>query len=445
MVTVLKRTILRLLEQRGYVLVKKVGYDAAAVAPRSQAERDFASRSEAERAFYFKRVVELEEHNRLLTKAATEYALRGQELERELLAARTEIATNDYPRLEAERAFYLKRVVELEEHNRQLTESATKHALRVQKLERAIGNWLPEFEGDDGTVEYAKVSGVYVDGAEAPVAEDRLVAPILANSPGTVVILTFGQSNAANSCEERYAPRGAVHVFNIFDMKYYRAIDPLPGASDAGGSVWGRLGDRLIDAGFARSVLLVPIAFGATYVEDWAPGAQRYRRLMFALHRLKWAGIAVDMLCWHQGEADANHTAMTADEYRDCFRAMLRGVREAGVEAPVYVAFATLCEDKSHPFQNSAQIRLGQKQLVSIDSVLPGPDTDEIGIAHRRDGCHFAASGQELAAQAWFKAITAGRFKRQRVRLQYRLESWFAANVPKGVRRPAGDGNGDRS
>src|SRR6516164_6200547 len=302
-----------------------------------------------------------------------------------------------------------------------------------------------KFEGDDGTLEYAKAGGIYVDGNQAPVFEDRLVSPMVANPRGTTVILTFGQSNAANSCEERYTPRGTVHVFHAFDMKFYRAIDPLAGASDENGSVWGRLGDRLIDAGFARSVLLVPIAFGATYVDDWAPGGQCYHRLMFALHRLKRAGIAVDMLCWHQGEADANHTPVTADEYRNCFRAMLRGVREAGVKAPVYVALATLCEDKSHPFQNSAQIRLGQKQLVSIDSVLPGPDTDEIGIAHRRDGCHFAASGQELAAQAWFKAITAGRFKRQRVRLQYRLESWFAANVPKGVRRPAGDGNGDRS
>src|SRR5262249_17386261 len=275
---------------------------------------------------------------------------------------------------------------------------------------------LPEFEGDDGTVEYAKAGGGYVDGAEAPVAEDRLVAPIMANPPGTAVILTFGQSNAANSCEERYSPRGAVHVFNIFDMKFYRAIDPLPGASDDGGSVWGRLGDKLIDASFARSVLFVPIAFGATYVEDWTPGGQGYRRLRFALHRLKQDGITVDMLCWHQGEANANHTPMTADEYRDCFRSMLRGLREAGVKAPVYVALATLCEDGSHPFQNSAQIRLGQKKIVSSDSVLPGPDTDQIGIAHRRDGCHFAASGQELAAQAWFKAITAGQFERRRVR-----------------------------
>jgi hypothetical protein len=451
MVIVLKRAILRFLQKRGYVLLKKDEYDAAAIPSHSEAaisshsQAEVSSTLEAERAFYFKRVIELEEHNRQLTEAATKHASRAQELDRELLAVRTEIATKDYPRLEAERAFYSKRVVELEEHggqltesyskriveleehNRQLTESATKHALRLQKLERAIGGWVPEFKDDDGTIEYAKASGAYAGEAEAPVAEGRLVAPIIANPPGTTVILTFGQSNAANSGEEQYAAREAVHVFNMFDMRFYRAIDPLPGASENRGSVWGRLGDKLIDAGFARSVLFVPIAFGATYIEDWAPGGQCYPRLMLALHRLKKVGIAVDLLCWHQGEANANHTPMTADEYRDCFRAMLRGVREAGVKAPVYVALATLCEDDSHPFQNSVQIRLGQKELVSLwDMVMPGPDTDQIGTAHRWDGCHFSASGQELAAQAWFLAITAGPLHRLLLWSKYRLESMFA-------------------
>jgi Carbohydrate esterase, sialic acid-specific acetylesterase len=294
-----------------------------------------------------------------------------------------------------------------------------------------------KFEGDDGTLEYAKVGGIYVDGNQAPVFEDRLVSPMVGNPPGTTVILTFGQSNAANSCEERYTPRGTVHVFHAFDMKFYRAIDPLAGASDEGGSVWGRLGDRLIDAGFARSVLFVPIAFGATYVEDWIPGRQYYRRLLFALHRVKRAGIAVDMLCWHQGEANANHTPMTADEYHDCFRAMLRGVREAGVKAPVYVALATLCEDGPHPFQNSAQIRLGQKKVVSLwNRVMPGPDTDQIGIADRRDGCHFAASGQELAAQAWFRAITASPLEKLVLWSKYRFESMSAAKAPGAATRP---------
>src|SRR6516162_5733127 len=88
-----------------------------------------------------------------------------------------------------------------------------------------------KFEGDDGTLEYAKAGGIYVDGNQAPVFEDRLVSPMVANPRGTTVILTFGQSNAANSCEERYTPRGTVHVFHAFDMRFYRAIDPLAGSS----------------------------------------------------------------------------------------------------------------------------------------------------------------------------------------------------------------------
>ena len=75
------------------------------------------------------RVQELE---RELRAAATQNALQVQELERELLAARTEIAANDYPRLKAERDFYSNQMVELQTHNRVLTETATKFARRLQ-------------------------------------------------------------------------------------------------------------------------------------------------------------------------------------------------------------------------------------------------------------------------------------------------------------------------
>jgi Carbohydrate esterase, sialic acid-specific acetylesterase len=424
MMTLLKRAILRTLEQSGYLLLKKAEYNYV---------------PEAAYALYSKRVAELEEHNRQLTESATSHALRSQELERELLAFQTEIAKNDYSRLEAEHAFYSKRVSELEEHNRQLTDSATQYSLRAQKLERAIRTALPDFYADDGTLEFASASGIYVAGVEAPVAEDRLAMPAIANPPGTIVILTFGQSNAANAGEERYAARRAVHVFNIFDMKFYRAVDPLPGASHDGGSVWGRVGDKLIDARIARSVLIVPIAFGATYIIDWAPGGHHHRRLLFALHRLKSAGIKIDMLCWHQGEADANHTGMSGAEYCAQFQAMLRALRDAAVKAPVYVALATLCEGTPHPYQNAAEIRRGQKKVISIrDHVLPGPDTDLIGVAHRRDGCHFSASGQELAAQAWFKAITAGRVRTRILQAKYRIQTHALAKAQ------GADGQGKR-
>src|SRR5262249_39241726 len=81
------------------------------------------------------RVQELE---RELRAAATQNALQVQELERELLAARTEIAANDYPRLKAERDFYSNQMVELQTHTRVLTETATQNALRVQELEQDL-------------------------------------------------------------------------------------------------------------------------------------------------------------------------------------------------------------------------------------------------------------------------------------------------------------------
>jgi chromosome segregation ATPase len=78
--------------------------------------REAARVLQLERDFYSKRASEFEEHNRQLTEAATEYSLRTQELERELVKLGTECA----------------------ERTRQLTEAATKYSLRAQELEREL-------------------------------------------------------------------------------------------------------------------------------------------------------------------------------------------------------------------------------------------------------------------------------------------------------------------
>src|SRR5215475_10687162 len=79
-----------------------------------------------ENNFYARRVAELEEHNRLLTEAATERAQRVQDQEGQLASLHTEIATlaPEVTRLNGENSFYARRVAELEEHNRLLTEAA---------------------------------------------------------------------------------------------------------------------------------------------------------------------------------------------------------------------------------------------------------------------------------------------------------------------------------
>ena len=288
---------------------------------------------------------------------------------------------------------------------RSLVSQKPNPAIPGDSISITIVTRMLEFEGDDGSLQYAKAAGIYVDGVEAPLDPVREVAADVAVDSGTKIILTFGQSNAANSGEDLYTARGRVHVFNPMDGKFYQAADPLPGASNHEGSVWGRLGDMLVDSG-ESSVLFVPIAFGGTFIKDWAPGGNCYRRLIFALHRMQIAGLRPSIMCWHQGEADANHTQITTDRYVSDFIAMLKGVRSLGIDAPIYCALATLCDHGDRPFDNRDTIRRAQQRLIGMkNGIRPGPDTDKIGTEHRRDGCHFSASGQKLAAQAWFDAI----------------------------------------
>ena len=60
------------------------------------------------------------------------------------------------------------------------------------------------FESDDGSFDYARRAGIYIDGAEAPLFPDRIVTSLPGHDHGYTVILTFGQSNAANSGDGHY-------------------------------------------------------------------------------------------------------------------------------------------------------------------------------------------------------------------------------------------------
>src|SRR3954462_14883549 len=56
---------------------------------------------------------------------------------------------------------------------------------------------------------------------------DRADCPVQTSK--TIVIFTFGQSNAGNSGEERYV--GRANVFNFYNGRCYRAIDPVLGSN----------------------------------------------------------------------------------------------------------------------------------------------------------------------------------------------------------------------
>ncbi len=218
--------------------------------------------------------------------------------------------------------------------------------------------------------------------------------------PGSAVLVTLGQSNAANECGIGPQPGEGVYNFSLFDGKCYVARDPLLGATGDSGSVWTRLADKLVRGGVYKRVLIAPMAVGGSRLSEWTPGAPHFRRIEAMQKTLAAAGVKATHILWHQGESDAHRTSK--EVYIGQFSAMLAGMRRVGFDQPVYVAVATICRNGG-----SDDIRAAQNELPRrLAGVRAGPDTDQLDrFRWRYDGCHFSASGLEIHADLWMKAL----------------------------------------
>jgi hypothetical protein len=215
----------------------------------------------------------------------------------------------------------------------------------------------------------------------------------------SAVILILGQSNAANTVNARFDPGPNVVNFSLYDGKCYLAREPLIGPTYYGGNFATRLASKLVDRGVFQAVILAPIAVGGSKIQNWAVGGELNRRLVVEIKRLHDGGLQPTHVLWHQGEANVDDP----ENYIPAFRSVYATIRRNGVYAPIYVAQATPCGGAV-----SEALRAIQSALVDPDKgVLAGPNTDEIGLEHRYDKCHFDASGAELHAERWYRIIDA--------------------------------------
>jgi hypothetical protein len=198
--------------------------------------------------------------------------------------------------------------------------------------------------------------------------------------PGVAVILAAGQSNLANECDPdgKFQPRRGVYNFNFFDGKCYVARDPLLGATIDRSNVLTRLGDRMVARKMYDRVLLVRLA-----------------------------GIRATHILWQQGEAEANLSCgeNIAAEWMEEFQKIATMIRNEKVDAPIYVAQATICHGGRSEIIRGAQVAVVRPE----QGIFAGPDLDVLGAEHRWDGCHFSVSGMEKAADLWLEAIAASK------------------------------------
>lgn len=222
----------------------------------------------------------------------------------------------------------------------------------------------------------------------------------------TVVLLVMGQSNAANSGQTLYFSH-CDNTFNFYNGKLYPLHDPLKGANGAGGSVWSRLADKMMEQNFAHTVIVAPCAVGGTRIEQWIPGGDLNHLISETVSSLDTAGLKVSYILWHQGES--NHVALSgglsaaqnALNYTDNFHLLWQFMRGLGVSAPMYPAIATRCAGDPDYALEQAQRNLANDSL----GIFNGPNTDILGNEFRYDNCHFNDTGLNLHAEMWLEAI----------------------------------------
>jgi Carbohydrate esterase, sialic acid-specific acetylesterase len=249
------------------------------------------------------------------------------------------------------------------------------------------------------------------------------------------VILIAGQSNASNSAPadgngKYYSTHNPVYNLNIGDGKCYVAKNPLLGSDSrldtnqqpSAQSFALPVASALIEAGLYKRVLVVPIAVSGTLIEQWipspprTPGASLFNRFVSAINYLKDVGLTPTFILWHQGEGNSGplmvhgrRGTLTTDLERAATLSWMRNflhivaaLRGMGVDAPVFVAKATICGGE----EAGAIIRKAQGGVVDRAwKIFPGPDTDAIDLALRHDGCHFSHEGNLVHAQKWYEVL----------------------------------------
>jgi hypothetical protein len=221
-----------------------------------------------------------------------------------------------------------------------------------------------------------------------------------------LVVVVAGQSNAANHGETRaFAGKG---VYAYHDGRLLAAEDPLPGGDQIGGSIWTRLGARLMLAGDYDAVVFAVNALGATRVDQWAPGGEHHPRLASTLDELIAAGLPPDFFLWQQGETEGWDNTASGPDYARSLRALLDAVWAVSPSTTVCIAEATY---GAHTPSN-AQIRAAQQVIESLPRTLPGPDLDSLDAPWRADGVHFNQRGLEAAADLWLESLRPALKKR---------------------------------
>ena len=222
---------------------------------------------------------------------------------------------------------------------------------------------------------------------------ERLQVPC-PNPSDALVIVTGGQSNAANANTSMTGTRPDQRAYDWFAGACYISQDPVPGASGSMGSLWPTFGAELA-SNLNRPVLMIHGAISGSQAGDWLdPRSGYYANLGSQIDGARTAGYEPSLVIWHQGETDASRNPSLDAVVKD-FGGLADRLLTDLPAARMYLFRASKCT--GHLRKNGlAAIREGQTMVAESRSrVVVGMDTDALGNDYRWDTCHFNSLGRE--------------------------------------------------
>lgn len=213
----------------------------------------------------------------------------------------------------------------------------------------------------------------------------------------TSMLVVLGQSNAASHAV-LVPNEKTTRVF--FQGSCSESIDPMPGTTGAGSSIWSAVSQKLGIMHPEKSIVIAPLAVGSTRINDWLIKGKLQSQFQQQLDDAQKSRIPILAVLWQQGEADAlDGTA--ANKYKADLLQLRAVLNKAGIVAPLVVAKSTYCARRDY-----GPIRRAVDAAVNPDlGIRHGPDTDQLREEFRKDGCHFNVAGRLAAAELWTREI----------------------------------------
>jgi lysophospholipase L1-like esterase len=205
------------------------------------------------------------------------------------------------------------------------------------------------------------------------------------------VIVTFGQSLAANSHEHVYNKPPNQDIYLYFSGRCFYLADPLMGATGEGGSVWFPAASKL--AGLTgRPVVVIAGGVDGTAIQQWtSPDSPLVAPLRARVDEAKRSGLPPNVYVWMQGENDAIRGTSAAS-----YQGHLKRLFRLFPDAPWLITSNSICTNT--PSRSSGLDEARRNFAQSTPGVEVSVDLDSLGLDYRmNDRCHFNQRGQELA------------------------------------------------